>query len=26
MGGSTLDYEKVDQGMNPTEAIKTGAE
>lgn len=26
MGGSTLDYEKVDQGINPTEAIKTGAE
>jgi len=26
MGGSTLDYDKVDQGINPTEAIKTGAE
>jgi hypothetical protein len=26
MGGSTLDYEKVDQGMDPKEAIKTGAE
>lgn len=26
MGGSTLDYEKIDQGINPTEAIKTGAE
>jgi hypothetical protein len=26
MGGSTLDYEKVDQGINPAEAIKTGAE
>ena len=26
MGGSTLDYEKVDQGMNPIEAIKTGVE
>ncbi|HIP47763.1 MAG TPA: hypothetical protein EYG92_02210 [Lutibacter sp.] len=26
MGGSTLDYEKVDQGINPSEAIKTGAE
>jgi len=25
MGGSTLDYEKVDQGIDPTEAIKTGA-
>ncbi len=26
MGGSTLDYSKVDQGINPKEAIKTGAE
>jgi len=26
MGGSTLDYDKVDQGINPTEAIKTGGE
>jgi hypothetical protein len=26
MGGSTLDYEKVDQGIHPSEAIKTGAE
>ena len=26
MGGSTLDYDKVDQGINPMEAIKTGAE
>ena len=26
MGGSTLDYEKVDQGIAPKEAIKTGAE
>ena len=26
MGGSTLDYEKVDQGIDPKEAIKTGAE
>jgi len=26
MGGSTLDYDKIDQGINPTEAIKTGAE
>jgi len=26
MGGSTLDYDKVDQGINPSEAIKTGAE
>jgi len=26
MGGSTLDYDKVDQGIDPTEAIKTGAE
>jgi len=25
MGGSTLDYDKVDQGMDPKEAIKTGA-
>jgi Na+/melibiose symporter-like transporter len=24
LGGSTLDYSKVDQGINPTEAIKTG--
>ncbi len=24
MGGSTLDYDKVDQGIDPTEAIKTG--
>jgi hypothetical protein len=24
MGGSTLDYSKVDQGIHPTEAIKTG--
>lgn len=26
MGGSTLDYDKIDQGIDPTEAIKTGAE
>lgn len=26
MGGSTLDYDKVDQGVDPKEAIKTGAE
>ena len=26
MGGSTLDYDKIDQGVDPTEAIKTGAE
>lgn len=26
MGGSTLDYEAVDQGIDPKEAIKTGAE
>ena len=26
MGGSTLDYDKVDQGIDPKEAIKTGAE
>ena len=26
MGGSTLDYSKVDKGINPKEAIKTGAE
>jgi len=26
MGGSTLDYTKVDQGINPKDAIKTGAE
>lgn len=26
MGGSTLDYEQVDQGIDPKEAIKTGAE
>lgn len=26
MGGSTLDYDKVDQGIHPSEAIKTGAE
>lgn len=26
MGGSTLDYEKVDRGIDPKEAIKTGAE
>ncbi len=26
MGGSTLDYDKIDQGMDPTEAIKTGGE
>lgn len=26
MGGSTLDYEKVDQGIDPKEAIETGAE
>ena len=26
MGGSTLDYDKVDQGIDPSEAIKTGAE
>lgn len=26
MGGSTLDYDKVDQGIDPTEAIKTGKE
>lgn len=26
MGGSTLDYEQVDKGMDPKEAIKTGAE
>ncbi len=25
MGGSTLDYDKIDQGIDPTEAIKTGA-
>ena len=25
MGGSTLDYEQVDQGIDPKEAIKTGA-
>ncbi len=24
MGGSTLDYDKVDQGINPSDAIKTG--
>ena len=24
MGGSTLDYEQIDKGVNPTEAIKTG--
>jgi len=24
MGGSTLDYDKIDQGIDPTEAIKTG--
>lgn len=26
MGGSTLDYDKVDQGIDPKEAISTGAE
>ena len=26
MGGSTLDYEQVDKGVDPKEAIKTGAE
>ncbi len=26
MGGSTLDYEKVDQGIKPSDAIKTGKE
>lgn len=26
MGGSTLDYDAVDQGINPSEAIRTGAE
>jgi hypothetical protein len=26
MGGSTLDYEQIDQGIDPSEAIKTGAE
>lgn len=26
MGGSTLDYDKVDQGIDPKEAIKTGTE
>lgn len=26
MGGSTLDYDAVDQGIDPKEAIKTGAE
>ena len=26
MGGSTLDYDKVDQGIDPKEAIKTGGE
>jgi hypothetical protein len=26
MGGSTLDYDKVDQGIDPKEAIRTGAE
>ena len=26
MGGSTLDYDKIDQGIDPKEAIKTGAE
>lgn len=26
MGGSTLDYSKVDQGIHPSEAIKTGKE
>ena len=26
MGGSTLDYDKVDQGIDPKEAIETGAE
>lgn len=26
LGGSTLDYEKVDKGIDPKEAIKTGAE
>jgi hypothetical protein len=26
MGGSTLDYEQVDSGIDPKEAIKTGAE
>jgi Na+/melibiose symporter-like transporter len=25
MGGSTLDYDKIDKGIDPTEAIKTGA-
>ena len=24
MGGSTLDYDKVDKGVHPKEAIKTG--
>ena len=24
MGGSTLDYDKVDQGIDPKEAVKTG--
>lgn len=26
MGGSTLDYDKVDQGIDPKEAVKTGVE
>lgn len=26
MGGSTLDYDKIDKGIDPKEAIKTGAE
>ncbi|MEM7105746.1 MAG: hypothetical protein AAF502_21590 [Bacteroidota bacterium] len=26
LGGSTLDYDKVDQGIDPKEAIRTGAE
>ncbi len=26
MGGSTLDYDAVDKGIDPREAIKTGAE
>ena len=26
MGGSTLDYDAVDKGIDPKEAIKTGAE
>jgi Na+/melibiose symporter-like transporter len=26
MGGSTLDYDKVDKGIDPKEAIKTGGE